>query len=477
MCLFRAALLLAALDFISCAKFLAPLNMGGVTGQVQFDSDNQIATLNVTGVGSCTAVNISLTVFPLMFGHFAQPCSEANIGVSVFNFTANPSSASAINVSLLFQQKSNLDDLSLSLETCNGIKVCTVVSQGQTRLTHQARFTDSVAGNIYIRANVNNANPRLLADLVTIGQVNAPETSIIIFGSTSTEINCDILVESLNPQTLTNLGSVKVGNPLRPQKSRLDFSSFTEYSYLLLRVGSNYKCAQIYNMPEKEVRSVVNMRGISGYFNFRQASPFDVTQFSVNLTNLRKLVGPYHVHNFPVPSVRSGQCSNDNVGGHWNPFGVDTTSPTYPAGPGSTHDKYETGDLSGKHMSLSGRSAFDMTFTDFNLPLFGQNSIVGRSVVIHLVNGDRYACASIGYPSAVTVASAIFQTPVVGKMIFTQLINNPLSDVSIFMDLSYGDPTTTPTQNHNWHVHEFPISSERDDDKGRCVTKEAIGIL
>ncbi|XP_054897062.1 uncharacterized protein LOC129366944 isoform X2 [Poeciliopsis prolifica] len=121
-------------------------------------------------------------------------------------------------------------------------------------------------------------------------------------------------------------------------------------------------------------------------------------------------------------------------------------------------------------MSLSGRSAFDMTFTDFNLPLFGQNSIVGRSVVIHLVNGDRYACASIGYPSAVTVASAIFQTPVVGKMIFTQLIKNPLSDVSIFMDLSYGDPTTTPTQNHNWHVHEFPISSERDDDKGRCVT-------
>uniref|UniRef100_A0A3P9MSS3 Superoxide dismutase copper/zinc binding domain-containing protein n=1 Tax=Poecilia reticulata TaxID=8081 RepID=A0A3P9MSS3_POERE len=136
-------------------------------------------------------------------------------------------------------------------------------------------------------------------------------------------------------------------------------------------------------------RAVMNMRGISGYFNFRQASPFDVTQLSVNLTNLRELVGPYHVHNFPVPSVRSGQCSNDNVGGHWNPFAVDTTSPPYPAGPGSTHDKYEIGDLSGKHMSLSGRSTFQMTFTDFNLPLFGQNSIVGRSVVIHLVGGDR----------------------------------------------------------------------------------------
>uniref|UniRef100_A0A3B3XN77 Superoxide dismutase copper/zinc binding domain-containing protein n=1 Tax=Poecilia mexicana TaxID=48701 RepID=A0A3B3XN77_9TELE len=140
----------------------------------------------------------------------------------------------------------------------------------------------------------------------------------------------------------------------------------------------------------KEVRAVMNMRGISGYFNFRQASPFDVTQLSVNLANLRELFGPYHVHNFPVPSVRSGQCSNDNVGGHYNPFAVDTTSETYPVGPGSTHDKYETGDLGGKHMSLSGRSTFQMTFTDFSLPLFGQNSIVGRSVVIHLVSGDTY---------------------------------------------------------------------------------------
>uniref|UniRef100_A0A3Q2G638 Superoxide dismutase copper/zinc binding domain-containing protein n=1 Tax=Cyprinodon variegatus TaxID=28743 RepID=A0A3Q2G638_CYPVA len=66
------------------------------------------------------------------------------------------------------------------------------------------------------------------------------------------------------------------------------------------------------------------------------------------------------------------------------------------------------------------------------------------------------------------LGSATFQTPVVGKITFTQLVNNPLSDVSIFMDLSYGDPTTTPTKNHNWHVHIFPISTERDDDEGRC---------
>ncbi|MEQ2256100.1 hypothetical protein ILYODFUR_020848, partial [Ilyodon furcidens] len=470
MWLFTAALLFAALDFISCATFVAPFNMKGVMGQVQFDSDNQIARVNVSGAGSCGAVNISLTVFPVMYGHFGQPCSETNIGVSVFTFTVDPSSKFPVNVSRLFEETSNLDDLSLSLQTCNGTKVCTVISQGQTVLTRQASFTEFVAGNIYIRANLNNTNPRLLADLVTIGQVNAPETNITIFGSTSGASTCSILLGSLDPATLTVLGVVKVGNPQSPQKSRRDLSGFTAYTYLLLSLGSSYKCAQVYTMSEKEVRAVVNMGGIMGYFNFRQASPFDLTQFSMNLTNLREKVGPYHVHHFPVPSVRSSQCSNDNVGGHWNPFAANTTSSTYPAGPGSTHDMYEIGDLSAKHMFLTNRNAVDMTFTDFNLPLFGQNSIVGRSVVIHKVGGARYACASIGYPGEVIVGSATFRTPVVGKIKFTQLVNNPLSDVSIFMDLSYGDPTTTPTQNHNWHVHIFPISSERDDDKGWCST-------
>uniref|UniRef100_A0A3Q3BBY2 Superoxide dismutase copper/zinc binding domain-containing protein n=1 Tax=Kryptolebias marmoratus TaxID=37003 RepID=A0A3Q3BBY2_KRYMA len=141
---------------------------------------------------------------------------------------------------------------------------------------------------------------------------------------------------------------------------------------------------------EKVVGAVLNMRGIKGYFRFQQASPFDLTQIDVNLTNLENKVGPYHVHLFPVSSLRPNPCSNDNVGGHWNPFELNTNDPSYPNGPGSTHDQYEVGDLSGKHMSLAGRTAYADTFTDFNLPLFGQNSIVGRSVVIHLLDGARY---------------------------------------------------------------------------------------
>ncbi|KAM7418803.1 hypothetical protein PAMA_016095 [Pampus argenteus] len=472
MSLLTAALLFSLLGSISCVNFLAPLNMGGVTGQVQFDSASEMATVNVSGVGSCGSVNFSLSEFPVMYGHFAQPCSEANIGSSIFTFAADSVSNSAVNVSHLFEQRSNLDDFSLTLQTCNGTKVCTVVSRHQTFLTRQARFTGLIAGNVYVRLNTNQTNPRLLADLVTIGQVNASQTNITLFGSVSTAASCDVLLESLDPSTLTRLGIVRVGTPLKPEKSRLDLTSFNINTVFLLMVPS-YKCAQIYNVPEKQVSAIVNMRQIKGYFSFRQASPFDVTQLRVNLSNLQRRVGPYHVHNFPVPSVRlppSSVCSNDNVGGHWNPFGINKNDPTSPKVPGSTHDRYEIGDLSAKHMSLAGQNDLDIVFMDFNLPLFGQHSIVGRSVVIHQTDGSRYVCASIGYPGEVIVARAGFQAPVVGEIWFTQLKDNPLSDVSIFMGLSYGNPTMMETRNHNWHIHTYPISSERDDDERRCGT-------
>ncbi|KAK5866225.1 hypothetical protein PBY51_020432 [Eleginops maclovinus] len=474
MYLLTAVLLFALLGFVSCGLFLAPLNMGGVTGQVHFNSTSQMATVNVSGAGSCGSLNFSLSRFPVMYGHYAQPCSEANIGSSVFTFTTDPSSEPTVNVSLLFDRRPNLDDLSLTLQTCNGTPVCTVVSQSQTDVTYQARFTGTIAGNVYMRVNKGLAEPRVLADLITTGQVNASQTNVTLYGSTSTATSCNVLLGSLNVSALMSMGIVKVGTPLTPEKSRLDLTRFNiNNRFLLIRTGSTYKCAQIYIVPEKQVSAVMNMRGIKGYVMFRQASPFDVTELRVKLTNLQSKVGPFHVHNFPLPSVRSpssSRCSNDAVGGHWNPFNVNKNDPTYPNGPGSTHDMYEIGDLSAKHLSLEGRNEVDMMFPDFSLPLYGENSIIGRSVVIHQTDGSRYVCASISYPGEVIVARAIFQSPVVGEIWFTQLANNPLSDVSIFIDLSYGKLSTTPTGNHNWHVHTYPISSERDDDSTRCST-------
>uniref|UniRef100_A0A673G5H1 Superoxide dismutase copper/zinc binding domain-containing protein n=1 Tax=Sinocyclocheilus rhinocerous TaxID=307959 RepID=A0A673G5H1_9TELE len=70
----------------------------------------------------------------------------------------------------------------------------------------------------------------------------------------------------------------------------------------------------------------------------------------------------------------------------------------------------------------------------------------------------------------VTVAKAAFRGLVVGTVLFTQLSSDPYSDVSVFMDLSYGQLSAPSTMNHNWHVHNYPISTETDSDKGGCLS-------
>ena len=64
-----------------------------------------------------------------------------------------------------------------------------------------------------------------------------------------------------------------------------------------------------------------------------------------------------------------------------------------------TDDEYEIGDLSGKYGSFLNLTTYDKRHIDYNLPLFGRNSIQGRSVVIHKLkiqdNNMRWVCNNI----------------------------------------------------------------------------------
>ena len=64
-----------------------------------------------------------------------------------------------------------------------------------------------------------------------------------------------------------------------------------------------------------------------------------------------------------------------------------------------TNDQYEIGDLSGKYGSFLNLTSYSETHVDYNLPLFGKNSIQGRSIVIHkqkTMGSGRWVCAVIG---------------------------------------------------------------------------------
>ena len=63
-----------------------------------------------------------------------------------------------------------------------------------------------------------------------------------------------------------------------------------------------------------------------------------------------------------------------------------------------TNDEYEIGDLSGKYGSMLNLTSYNEKHIDYNLPLFGKNSIQGRSMVIHkmkTMGSMRWVCADV----------------------------------------------------------------------------------
>ena len=91
----------------------------------------------------------------------------------------------------------------------------------------------------------------------------------------------------------------------------------------------------------------------------------------------------------PVLNDLGFPCAASTLYGHFNPLNI-SKSQSPPAGTG-TDDKYEIGDLAGKYGNLDDKKWLREFHNDTNLPLFGHNSILGRSVLIHKKDkGERY---------------------------------------------------------------------------------------
>ena len=124
--------------------------------------------------------------------------------------------------------------------------------------------------------------------------------------------------------------------------------------------------------------------GVNGYVSFTSLNGTVVVH--VDLYNFPDSGGPfmYHVHEAPVPP--DGNCYGTL--GHLNPYNGSVDAPTA--------DTKEVGDLSGKHGLLLFQRHLH-TYIEPYLSLNPSNLAFdgGLSVVIHLANNDRIACANI----------------------------------------------------------------------------------
>ena len=207
-----------------------------------------------------------------------------------------------------------------------------------------------------------------------------------------------------------------------------------------------------------------NMNGVSGVIKFMQSPRFDNwTVITVSLSGLDQYPSetfPWSIHNYPFTTQQRDPCSAASVGGHFDPF-MASNRPNYTAMCSSNRSLCEVGDLSGKFENLPSSNMFHV---DDNLPLYGVHSIVGRSVVIHRSNGDRWVCANVEYPGNVTVAYSPFRANLIGSIFFIEPYP-PMNLSTVFVQLSYISGSLNSTS-HNWHVHRNVIGDSGDCGDG-----------
>lgn len=184
---------------------------------------------------------------------------------------------------------------------------------------------------------------------------------------------------------------------------------------------------------------------VKGKLELFQQSEYELTNVEVNLKGLVDTSG-YHIHVAPVRGDLEFPCEATTLYDHWNPRNINPkTSP--PTQYGSS-DQYEMGDLSGKFGKLDHRTEYMSNYNDTNLPLYGYETILSRSIVIHKREKNvRWACSTLerGYsPQEAREIRGIasFHHPkgfAYGYMRFTQLIHadGSKSDTSIEVNLRH----------------------------------------
>ncbi|XP_061393687.1 uncharacterized protein LOC133329207 [Musca vetustissima] len=219
---------------------------------------------------------------------------------------------------------------------------------------------------------------------------------------------------------------------------------------------------------------------VIGKVEVTQQSEYDISNIEVQFKGLNENSG-YHIHMTPVEDNLAFPCEETTLYGHFNPFQVNPKhSP--PPRHGST-EQYEMGDLSGKFGTLDKLTQYEGFFNDTQLPLFGINSIIGRSVVIHKKRRNaRWACSTLerGYsPSEAREIRAIasFHHPTgyaYGYVKMTQLIHNDGSQSDTVLEVKLRHPGKNDrnvTRNHNWQIFVNPVGVDAavKPTNTRCV--------
>ncbi|KAH7641468.1 hypothetical protein DERF_001308 [Dermatophagoides farinae] len=286
------------------------------------------------------------------------------------------------------------------------------------------------------------------------------ETNQISVSSESSTLNSRSYINLLNVPNLTSSSS----------------SSSSTNLYIILRNNNqNIACAPIHQLyPRKTVAKFNEPDYLIGQVMFSQESPIDPTLVDIELKT-NKYGYSYGIDELPSISRAAEAhktCPNiNNI--IYNPTNISPFS--VPIEGLGTSDQYAIGDLSGKYGTLLQKSDEKISTVDFNLPLFGPESVVGRALVFYAPNGTTVACANLELVDVdMTVSFATFDKPIQGQIIFKQPKNRCNEDTSIYFEISRSNDNDTITHNHEWNIHRSPIFTDNSWSTSDCSKTDEI---
>ena len=190
---------------------------------------------------------------------------------------------------------------------------------------------------------------------------------------------------------------------------------------------------------------------------FTQPTPFHHTSIELTEKGHTGEIGKFHVHQHNINHLEA--CTD--TGGHYNPLNVDLVN-NYGNG---VQDSFEIGDLNGKHGKWdtfgfqNDGNTHAKQVEDAYLPLWGMDSIAGRSIVFHAQDGARFGCVNIGLTTSAfgeipeeVQGHVDFAGVLEGQMSFRQKADDPNSPTIVKSTLKFSDSRTETTQ-HKYHVH------------------------
>ncbi|XP_075676514.1 uncharacterized protein LOC113797784 [Dermatophagoides pteronyssinus] len=296
--------------------------------------------------------------------------------------------------------------------------------------------------------------------------------------NTTTMVNSQTIIQS----TETNQISVSSESSTLNSRSYINLLNVpnllsNENLYLILRNnGKNIACSPIHQLLSRKTIAKFNDidHQLIGQVMFSQESPIDPTLVDIEL-KINKYAYSYGIDELPTiaRTAESNKiCPNiNNI--IYNPTNISPFS--VPIEGLGTSDQYAIGDLSGKYGTLLQKSDEKISTVDFNLPLFGPESVVGRALVFYSPNGTTIACANLELVDIdMSVAFATFDKPVQGQIIFKQPKNHCNEDTTVYFEISHSNDNLTITKNHQWNIHHNPIFTDNSWSTSDCNRTDKI---